>query len=234
MHKDLILDEIKKKITKHSLDCSNKRYEPSSWASFSLTKEEYEVFFSEQKMFKILGVTVKSGLYTEWLFAQIVKNGILAYPSLSTIVLSSGKESNLYKFQSWVISNGYYEGDLSGFVGNFDKYALVSYLKVCAPSEAEQFKENKHEEVRYLAFERLGILASCDLMAKDTSAFVRVALCSALPFGHPAFETMMHDRSKKVFIKVLEKIDKKHIPMMLGSKFIDDEDTKILLKKRMS
>lgn len=203
----------------------------SLWSDFSLKKEDAIDFLSDKKMSNFL--LKKTG--THYAYRAILLNSIENNPELARIVFSSDKSSHLSNFKSILIRDGIYSGEISEYLfGSDDPEFLIEIIKLLDTTTATLFLSHKLERIRLEAYMKIGILSCAEMMSKDKSASIRATLCSHLPYYHPIFESMMNDRSKWVFTTVLKKIDKKHIPMMLGSKHLKQKFVKTILDKRLA
>lgn len=203
----------------------------SLWESFHLSKEESEVFLTNDEMSRF--IAKKTG--TQYAYRSVIMTIMNTHPSLSRIILSSKKGSPLFGFKSTVISTGAYEGTLSkDLFSSDDADAKVHFIRICDIDDAKTFLKDPFDKVRVEAYHRVGFLNCAEQMAKDKSSKIRALICQTLPHGHPALSLMMNDRSKWVFSLVLQKIDKKQIPLMLGSRHLKESFTKSILNKRMN
>lgn len=203
----------------------------SLWQRFNMSKEEGKVFLSNESFYSF--VSKKSG--THYAYRAIVLNLITDYPSLSGIVFASNKGSPLFGFKATAILNGMYEGELTKeLFGPDDADAKAQFIKTCNIDEAKTFLKDPFDKVRIEAYYRMGLLTCAEEMAKDKSSKIRAIICQNLPHSHPALNQMKNDRSKWVFSLVLQKIDKRQIPLMLGSKHLKESFIKSILNKRMN
>jgi hypothetical protein len=203
----------------------------SLWQRFNMSKEEGKVFLSNESFYSF--VSKKSG--TQYAYRAIVLLLITDHPSLSQIIFSSKKESPLFGFKAAAISNGMYEGTLTReLFGKDDADAKVQFIKTCSIDDAKTFLKDPFDKVRVEAYYRIGLLACAEEMSKDKSSKIRAIICQNLPHSHPALNQMKNDRSKWVFSLVLQKIDKRQIPLMLGSKHLKESFIKSILNKRMN
>ena len=226
------IQEIKNQILDFAKRNEKRKYEPKIWEDFLLTEESYKLFFSLSDRLSLLRKTIKSGIYTDSIFYSIFKTAICLYPSLSRIILSSkNKEDSKMKY--WMIANGLYKGDILDLLDTFDSVALSCYVEICDLSELEKFKKNKYEAVRYIVFERLGMIQNWESIVKDRSSRLRKRLCLALPFHHHAFQKMIGEKSKNVFLIVAEKIEESFLPILLTNKLSKEEDIKKIIDKRI-
>jgi hypothetical protein len=203
----------------------------SLWQNFNMSKEEGITFLSNSSLSTF--ILKKSG--SQYAYRSIVLELINSHPSLSDFIFASKKQSPLFGFKATAILNGMYEGKLSKeLFGPDDCDAKVQFIKVCSIEDAKTFLKDPFDKVRVEAYHRVGLLSCAEEMAKDKSSKVRAIICQHLPHGHPTLNLMMNDRSKWVYSLVLQKIDKKQIPMMLGSRHLKESFIKSVLNKRMS
>ena len=203
----------------------------SMWNSFDLSKDETDILFSEKSFSKFLHN--KTG--TPYAFRAVVLHAISLHPDLSIKILESDGKSPLFPFKNVVISTGLYSKEIDpNIFKDYDHIAKSEYLRICPTDMVERFLKDPSDKVRIAAYNRMGMLSCAEQMTKDKSAKVRTAICQVLPYGHPALENLIHDRSKWVFYSVLKKVDKSKIPMMLGSRHLKDGFINSVLKKRMS
>lgn len=203
----------------------------SIWNTFSISREEAETLFSEKSFSKFLHT--KTG--TPYAFRAVVLHAVALHPELSEKILIADTKSPLFPFKGVVISTGLYVKDVDpDLFKDYDNVAKTEYLKICSSDKVERFLKDPSDKVRIAAYNRMGMLSCADQMTKDKSAKVRTAICQVLPYGHPALENLIHDRSKWVFYSVLKKVDTSKIPLMLGSRHLKDGFINSILKKRMS
>lgn len=203
----------------------------SLWQNFNMSKVEASVFLSDGSFYSF--ISKKSG--SHYAYRSIVLGLITDYPSLSEIIFASKKGSPLFGFKATLILNGMHEGELTKeLFGPDDADAKVQFIKVCSIEDAKTFLKDPFDKVRVEAYYRIGLLACAEEMAKDKSSKIRAIICQHLPHGHPALNQMKNDRSKWVFSLTLQKIDKRQIPLMLGSKHLKESFTKSILNKRMN
>lgn len=203
----------------------------SLWEDFSLSREDFLVFLNDDT----IGVYLLKRTGQHYAFRAIVLNSVGIYPELADLVFKSKSNGLLHRYKGALIISGTYIGELTP--DRFDKDDIDSLITVIELSDCETAKAfliHDSERIRLEAYNKIGILNCADLMIKDKSPAIRVTACEHLPHNDPMFEIIMSDRSKWVFAIVLKKIDKKHIPMMLGSKHLKHKFIKIILDKRLS
>jgi hypothetical protein len=200
----------------------------SLWNSFSMTEDESRTFLEDESFFD--WIYKKCG--TMYTYRSIATNSLEAYPELSKIVLNS-KSKKLSQLKPVIINQGLYKDILSEEIINLEPEVKSEYIKICDISDVHCFLNDKNDKVRIEAYKRIGVISSADKMIKDKSAKVRLFICQVLPYGHPAFELLINDRSKWVFAFVARKINKGKIPLLLGSRHISDPFISSILKKRM-
>jgi hypothetical protein len=203
----------------------------SFWNDLPLTKEEGEVLMLDKSFSKF--INSKGGSY--FAYRALVFSTINLHPSLSIHILTADQKNPLYPYKSNIISSGLYDYNIDPDIfKDHDSSAKAEYLKICPINEVDRFLKDPSDKVRIEAYNRLGLLACAEQMAKDKSAKVRASICQALPHNHSALSLMMNDRSKWVFYSVIRKIDKSKIPLMLGSRHLKEGFIQSVLKKRMS
>jgi hypothetical protein len=203
----------------------------SLWDKFSLSREDAETFLTNSLFYNF--VSKKAG--SHYAYRAVVLGLITSHPSLSGTIFASKKGSPLFGFKATAILNGMYEGTLTKeLFGPDDADAKVQFIRTCSIDDAKSFLKDPFDKVRAEAYHRIGLLSCAEEMAKDKSSKIRAIICQNLPHGHPALNLMMNDRSKWVFYSVLQKIDKKQIPLMLGSRHLKESFIKSALNKRMS
>lgn len=200
----------------------------SLWNSFSMTEEESKVFLEDESFFD--WIYKKCG--TMYTYRSIVINCLEAYPELSTVVLNS-KSKGLAQLKPVIINQGLYKAISLEEIIKLESDIKSEYLKVCDIKDVSSFLSDNSDKVRIEAYKRVGIISSSHNMIKDKSAKVRLFACQVLPYGHPSFELLINDRSKWVFAFVAKKISKGKIPLLLGSRHINDPFISSILKKRM-
>lgn len=203
----------------------------SLWQNFNMSKEEGVTFLSNSCFYSF--VIKKSG--SHYAYQTIVLDLVATHPTLSELIFSAKKQSPLFGFKANIITNGIYEGELTReLFGPDDADAKAHFVKICSIENAKTFLKDPSDKVRVEAYHRVGLLSCAEEMARDKSAKIRAIICQNLPHGHPALTIMMNDRSKWVYSLVLQKIDKRQIPMMLGSKHLKESYIKSILNKRMN
>ena len=227
MEKEQSVNELKKKIS-----CFIKQETPkgekfpigagySLWQKFYLSKQECETFLLNDIFFKF----IKNKTGSSHSYSTIVDKITSQHPNLSSIILSSKAKSPLYRFKSHIILTGRYNYDIDcEFIRNQDSEDLkISYLSISASEDAVKFLSDDSERVRLTAYGRIGFLKCAQQMVTDKSARIREAICRHLPYEHPLLNKMINDRSKWVFLIIIQKIDISQIPLLLGSQHLKNE-----------
>ena len=203
----------------------------SFWNDLPLSKKEGEILLTDPSFSKF--INLKGGSY--FAYRTLALSTVSRHPDLSIYILKSDPKSQLYSYKTNIISTGLYTDKIDpNIFQDHDSVAKAEYLKICPINEVDRFLKDKSDKVRIEAYNRMGILACAESMAKDKSAKVRATICQALPYNHPALSLMMHDRSKWVFYTVISKIEVSKIPLMLGSRHIKESFVQSVLKKRMN
>ncbi len=200
------------------------------WDEFHFNLVDAKIFLSdegfERYMHNLCG--------TRYARKAIILNALRDFPALSDIVFAVSKKSKLHEFKVTIVKEGLYEGSLDSkkfLYGDDD--AAVAFIRISDAEVAKTFIKNISEKIRLEAYYKIGVIECAEMMAKDKSVSIRSVIANSLPYGHDALKIMMDDRSKYVYGTVLRKIDKQHIPMMLGSHHLKEKFVKLILDKRL-
>ncbi len=201
----------------------------SLWNSFHLTKAESTAYILDDS----IPAWMQKKCGTPYAYRSILNNALEAHPDLSDLVLNSSSRIFL-EIKPMIISQGLYNEEISlEKIVKLEPSVKCEYLKICNIEDVSTFFTDKNERVRIEAYKRYGILSSAVKMIKDKSAKVRLTACQSLPNGHPAFDSLINDRSKWVFCFVVKKINKNKLPLLLSNNHMKDSFIKDLFKKRM-
>lgn len=106
---------------------------------------------------------------------------------------------------------------------SLDKFNTITKINVFDVSKSKQLE----------IYASIGYKNCIDEMLESKNADVRYVAAQFLPYGDKRLEKLMNDRSKKVFYRVLEKIDVNQIVLMLGSNKLQDKKAKEILNGRL-
>ena len=200
------------------------------WEKFNLSLEETEIFLRDKSIYNYF--IAKCGTWQS--YNTLAIKSVTLYPELSEIVLTSDIDSHLYKLKTHIINMGLYIAPLPSADLILDPEAIIASIRIMGAEDAKRFLSNTNDRIRLEAYNKVGYLACAEQMAKDKSSKIRAIICQHLPCGDSSFELMMNDRSEWVFGSVLQKIDIKHIPMMLGSKHLAKDRVREILNRRIN
>lgn len=144
--------------------------------------------------------------------------------------------SDLDSIKSYIIKFGMYPSDLNieSIYDTLDKKAKTELITIADLSVAKKALQDKDPDIRMIAFYRLGFNTHLTKMLKDSSAKIRKRAVEIIPCGDKRLQDMVLEKSKFVFQDVVRKIDKKHLPMLLANRNMNDPEVKYLFNQRIS
>jgi hypothetical protein len=135
--------------------------------------------------------------------------------------------------ESRIKSSLYYD------IGIYDRIAESSKgsqrslaIKMCSKDTLVKLSKDKQAGVRFKAFERIGISA-LDEMLDDPICKIREYGVSIAPIDYPKLNDMTNELSYSVAIKLASKMQKSHLPFLLGNRNLKGNTTvsKIINKR---
>ena len=168
-----------------------------------------------------------------WIFTKIVKSWYFTYPYISLISFNLEKNidlsdfilkkdssyTHLFDLKTHIIKTGLYNYNLkiSEFYESLNKQAKIELIKISRDDVAKKAILEKDQDIRLAGYLKLGVSNYLDQMLKDKAAQVRKTAMESVPYFDPKINLLINERSKYVFVQVINKIEKKNLPLLLAN-----------------
>jgi hypothetical protein len=168
-----------------------------------------------------------------WVYNKVVKSWYFTYPYINLV--SSNLEKNLdlsdfilkkdssythlYDLKTHMVKTGLYCYDLeiSSFYEHLNKQAKIELIKISKDDVARKAILEKDQDVRLIGYLKLGVSDQLDKMLKDKAAQIRKSAMESISYFDPRISNLINERSKYVFVHVINKIEKKNLPLLLAN-----------------
>ena len=119
-------------------------------------------------------------------------------------------------------------------IGHFNCSGQKHLLELISADDAVQFIKSEHEEIRLLAYKKLGATNYIDHMLADKCANIREAGVNYMDNGDPRVRLLIKEKTKKVLYVALLKAPADILPFFIGNNFIKkDYGLNDLFRQRM-
>lgn len=119
-------------------------------------------------------------------------------------------------------------------IGHFSCSGQRHLLELISADDAVQFIKSEHEEIRLLAYKKLGAINYIDQMLVDKCANIREAGAHYMDHGDPRVRLLIKEKTKKVLYVALLKAPADILPFFIGNNFIKkDYGLNDLFRQRM-
>lgn len=107
-------------------------------------------------------------------------------------------------------------------------------LEFVSPDDAVPFTLSKHEDIKILAYKKLGMVNYIDKMLSDKSAKIREIAVSYMDFGDIRIKSLTKEKTKKVLYSAISKAPADILPFFIGNDVIKkDYGLTDLFRRRM-
>ena len=201
-------------------------------AGLNLSKSEFYAYcFSSQIKEEIEG----RGRYgrIRWLDPEIIAHYSMVHKDVGDKILDDPKDKRLV--------DGYMRSMAFNPLRDYDRLIESNSADIrtvaasfCSFEQLLSLKNDRSKKVRKVAYGRLGPIGHLDDMLMDKSADIREVGISLAPFGYKKLSSMTNEIARGVFVRLIEKISKKDLPLLLVNRNLKDRWISSKFESRMN
>lgn len=195
----------------------------------NLTEEQYKFFYLSNTLPTFFQKAIGKVQTLEGPKSFLFKK----YKYLWKDILDHSKDEQLIRMS---IQNGMYRdiNDIDKLVFSQNTATRQYVLGKCSIEKLSILTSDPEVSIRKNAYIRLGIYENMDKMLEDKAYQIRLLAAENAPMYYPKFKDMIEEPSKYVFMEVARKIEKSHLPYLLGNKNCKQKMVSAIINERMN